>query len=130
MQARALGDELVVGLISDDEIRAAKGPPVQNYEERKTLVGAVKWVDEIIDGAARARVLYRQRIVRMTGSCKMPEGNVCHRAASHCITCTSCTDSSQGGKAAEGRACGVRHGWRVHHQAAIWQHACCMLKDT
>ena len=50
-QARALGDELVVGLISDDEIRAAKGPPVQNYEERKTLVGAVKWVDEIIDGA-------------------------------------------------------------------------------
>ena len=52
VQARALGDELVVGLISDDEIRAAKGPPVQNYEERKTLVGAVKWVDEIIDGVS------------------------------------------------------------------------------
>ena len=49
-QARALGDQLVVGLISDDEIRAAKGPPVMDYEERKKLVGAVKWVDEIIDG--------------------------------------------------------------------------------
>ena len=49
-QARMLGDQLVVGLISDDEIRAAKGPPVMNYAERKTLVGSVKWVDEVIDG--------------------------------------------------------------------------------
>ena len=49
-QARALGDQLVLGLISDDEIRRAKGPPVMNYEERKTLVGANKWVDEVING--------------------------------------------------------------------------------
>lgn len=51
-QARMLGDELVVGLISDVEIRAAKGPPVMNYAERKTLVGSVKWVNEVIDGEA------------------------------------------------------------------------------
>lgn len=51
-QARMLGDQLVVGLISDVEIRAAKGPPVMNYAERKTLVGSVKWVDEVIDGEA------------------------------------------------------------------------------
>ena len=50
-QARALGDQLVLGLISDDEIRRAKGPPVLDYKERKTLVGANKWVDEVIDGA-------------------------------------------------------------------------------
>ncbi len=50
-QARALGDQLVLGLISDDEIRRAKGPPVMNYKERKTLVSANKWVDEVIDGA-------------------------------------------------------------------------------
>ena len=50
-QARALGDQLVLGLISDDEIRRAKGPPVMDYKERKTLVGANKWVDEVIDGA-------------------------------------------------------------------------------
>ena len=49
-QARALGDQLVLGLISDDEIRRAKGPPVMNYKERKTLVGANKWVDEVING--------------------------------------------------------------------------------
>ncbi|CAL5224914.1 g7680 [Coccomyxa viridis] len=50
-QARALGDQLVLGLISDDEIRRAKGPPVMDYKERKTLVGANKWVDEVIDDA-------------------------------------------------------------------------------
>jgi cytidyltransferase-like protein len=33
-QARALGDELVVGVISDDEIKANKGPPVTPLHER------------------------------------------------------------------------------------------------
>lgn len=33
-QARALGDELVVGINSDDEIRKNKGPPVMNIDER------------------------------------------------------------------------------------------------
>lgn len=47
-QAKALGDELVVGLIPDKEILRCKGPPVMNDEERYTLVEAVKWVDEII----------------------------------------------------------------------------------
>ena len=48
----------MVGLISDDEIRAAKGPPVMDYEERKKLVGAVKWVDEIIDGGCPFATMY------------------------------------------------------------------------
>jgi ethanolamine-phosphate cytidylyltransferase len=33
-QARALGDELVVGVVSDEEIRANKGPPVMSMDER------------------------------------------------------------------------------------------------
>jgi ethanolamine-phosphate cytidylyltransferase len=33
-QARALGDELVVGVVSDDEITANKGPPVTPLQER------------------------------------------------------------------------------------------------
>jgi len=49
-QAKALGDQLVVGLIPDSEIVRCKGPPVQNEEERLTLVEAVKWVDEVITG--------------------------------------------------------------------------------
>ena len=33
-QARALGDELVVGVVSDDEITRNKGPPVTPLDER------------------------------------------------------------------------------------------------
>jgi ethanolamine-phosphate cytidylyltransferase len=36
-QARALGDELVVGVISDDEIKANKGPPVTPLHERSPV---------------------------------------------------------------------------------------------
>ena len=49
-QARTVGDELVVGLVPDREIRRCKGPPVQNEEERKIMVEAVKWVGEVITG--------------------------------------------------------------------------------
>lgn len=33
-QAKALGDELIVGVVSDEEIIANKGPPVLSMEER------------------------------------------------------------------------------------------------
>lgn len=48
MQARTLGDVLVVGVNPDAEILKYKGPPVLNDDERCALVGAVKWVDEVI----------------------------------------------------------------------------------
>ncbi|GAV56947.1 CTP_transf_2 domain-containing protein [Cephalotus follicularis] len=47
-QAKALGDELVVGVISDEEIIANKGPPVLSIEERLALVSGLKWVDQVI----------------------------------------------------------------------------------
>lgn len=50
-QAKALGDELVVGVVSDEEILANKGPPVLSMEERLALVGGLKWVDEVIPNA-------------------------------------------------------------------------------
>ncbi|XP_021724989.1 ethanolamine-phosphate cytidylyltransferase-like [Chenopodium quinoa] len=50
-QAKALGDELVVGVVSDEEIMANKGPPVLSMEERLALVGGLKWVDEVIPNA-------------------------------------------------------------------------------
>eukprot|EP01025_Chloroclados_australasicus_P013633 TRINITY_DN1640_c0_g1_i4.p1 TRINITY_DN1640_c0_g1~~TRINITY_DN1640_c0_g1_i4.p1 ORF type:complete len:371 (-),score=15.64 TRINITY_DN1640_c0_g1_i4:662-1774(-) len=50
-QARTLGDKLVVGLNSDEEIIRNKGcPPVLTQQERFTLLSSIKWVDEIIDG--------------------------------------------------------------------------------
>ncbi|XP_024401500.1 ethanolamine-phosphate cytidylyltransferase [Physcomitrium patens] len=50
-QARVLGDELVVGVISDEEIKANKGPPVMSMDERVVMVSSVKWVDEVIQDA-------------------------------------------------------------------------------
>jgi ethanolamine-phosphate cytidylyltransferase len=48
-QARAAGDELVVGLINDEEIVRNKGsPPVMPEAERLIAVKACKFVDEVI----------------------------------------------------------------------------------
>ena len=49
-QARALGDQLVVGLIPDSEILRCKGPPVMPEAERRIMVDSVKWVGEVITG--------------------------------------------------------------------------------
>ena len=54
LQARALGDQLVVGLIPDSEILRCKGPPVMPEAERRTMVDSVKWVGEVITGQAHA----------------------------------------------------------------------------
>ncbi|XP_019196070.1 PREDICTED: ethanolamine-phosphate cytidylyltransferase-like [Ipomoea nil] len=53
-QARALGDQLVVGVVSDEEITVNKGPPVTPLSERMIMVSAVKWVDEVIPDAPYA----------------------------------------------------------------------------
>ena len=49
-QAKALGDELVVGLVPDREILRCKGPPLMNEAERLEMVEGVKWVDEVLTG--------------------------------------------------------------------------------
>lgn len=50
-QAKAMGDYLIVGVHTDAEITQNKGPPVFNETERYRMVRAIKWVDEIIEGA-------------------------------------------------------------------------------
>ena len=50
-QAKALGDYLVVGVHSDEDIRKNKGPPVFNEQERYRMVRAIKWVDEVVENA-------------------------------------------------------------------------------
>ncbi|XP_060767727.1 ethanolamine-phosphate cytidylyltransferase isoform X2 [Neoarius graeffei] len=50
-QAKAMGDYLVVGVHTDGEIVKHKGPPVFTQEERYKMVRAIKWVDEIVEGA-------------------------------------------------------------------------------
>nr|CAH7727066.1 unnamed protein product [Callosobruchus chinensis] len=50
-QAKALGDYLIVGVHTDAEISKHKGPPVFNEQERYKMVRAIKWVDEVVEGA-------------------------------------------------------------------------------
>ncbi|XP_072288184.1 ethanolamine-phosphate cytidylyltransferase-like [Pyxicephalus adspersus] len=50
-QARTMGDYLIVGVHTDEEISRHKGPPVFTQEERYKMVRAIKWVDEIVPGA-------------------------------------------------------------------------------
>uniref|UniRef100_A0A8D8LPJ9 ethanolamine-phosphate cytidylyltransferase n=1 Tax=Cacopsylla melanoneura TaxID=428564 RepID=A0A8D8LPJ9_9HEMI len=50
-QAKALGDYLVVGVHTDEEITQHKGPPVFTSQERYKMVRGIKWVDEVVEGA-------------------------------------------------------------------------------
>ncbi|XP_042586807.1 ethanolamine-phosphate cytidylyltransferase-like isoform X1 [Cyprinus carpio] len=50
-QAKAMGDYLIVGVHTDEEISKHKGPPVFTQAERYKMVRAIKWVDEIVEGA-------------------------------------------------------------------------------
>uniref|UniRef100_K1QX84 ethanolamine-phosphate cytidylyltransferase n=1 Tax=Magallana gigas TaxID=29159 RepID=K1QX84_MAGGI len=50
-QARQMGDYLIVGVHSDEEISKHKGPPVYNEQERYKMVRAIKWVDEVVEDA-------------------------------------------------------------------------------
>lgn len=50
-QAKALGHVLIVGVHTDEEISKHKGPPVFTQEERYKMVKAIKWVDQVVEGA-------------------------------------------------------------------------------
>jgi len=48
-QSKKLGDILVVGVNSDEEVQKVKGPLIMDGKERAALVSACKWVDEVIE---------------------------------------------------------------------------------
>lgn len=50
-QAKAMGDYLIIGIHTDEEITKHKGPPVFTQEERYKMVRAIKWVDEVVESA-------------------------------------------------------------------------------
>ncbi|BFZ54969.1 choline phosphate cytidylyltransferase [Savitreella phatthalungensis] len=51
LQARRVGEWLVCGVHSDEEIAANKGIPVMSMDERCTSARACKWVSEVSEGA-------------------------------------------------------------------------------
>lgn len=50
-QTKEMGDYLIVGIHSDEEITKHKGPPVFTQEERYKIVKSIKWVDEVVINA-------------------------------------------------------------------------------
>lgn len=48
-QAKALGDILVAGVNSDEDLLRNKGPTVLNCKERADILRACKWVDEVVE---------------------------------------------------------------------------------
>ncbi|CEM08824.1 unnamed protein product [Vitrella brassicaformis CCMP3155] len=54
-QARAMGDRLVVGVVSDEEALQTKGiRPIYTEQERGELVSGCKWVDDVMVGTPYA----------------------------------------------------------------------------
>jgi cytidyltransferase-like protein len=50
--ARALGDRLVVGLVSDADVASYKPPPIMSFHERLAMVRACRLVDRALDAPA------------------------------------------------------------------------------
>ena len=44
-QCKMLCDELVLGVVSDQEVLITKGPPIFNVDERMAIASSCKWVD-------------------------------------------------------------------------------------
>ena len=69
-EASGMGDKLIVGLNSDEWLTRKKGKPFMNIRERRAVLEAIRWIDEVwefddSDGTAcdlleRVRDHYRQ----------------------------------------------------------------------
>ena len=51
-KARAFGDHLIVGVISDEHVESYKRRPVLTVKERAEAVRGCKYVDEVIEGVS------------------------------------------------------------------------------
>ena len=47
-QAKLISPSLICGVVSDESVMLAKGPSILRETERKAIVDAVKWTDEVI----------------------------------------------------------------------------------
>ncbi|EPX73929.1 ethanolamine-phosphate cytidylyltransferase [Schizosaccharomyces octosporus yFS286] len=87
LQAKQLGDQLVVGVHSDEEITLNKGPPVQDLSERCLAAITCRWVNEVVPYApyvfdlAWMRKYNCQFVVHGDDISTDAEGNDCYRHA-------------------------------------------------
>jgi cytidyltransferase-like protein len=47
-KARALGDRLVVGVLSDADVATYKPAPILSFAERRAVVESCRWVDRVL----------------------------------------------------------------------------------
>ncbi|MES2122623.1 MAG: adenylyltransferase/cytidyltransferase family protein [Chlamydiota bacterium] len=47
-KAKELGDQLIIGVLSDEDVNSYKRVPILTLEERAAVIGACKYVDEIV----------------------------------------------------------------------------------
>lgn len=46
--AKALGDKLIVGVLTDEAVMEKKPRPIMNFDERFDLVRSLKWADAVV----------------------------------------------------------------------------------
>ena len=72
--AKSLGDYLVVGVDTDDRVRASKGKsrPVNNLEDRIEMLKSIKYIDEVvsfdIDSELETQILLSGASIIVVGS--------------------------------------------------------------
>eukprot|EP00759_Apiculatamorpha_spiralis_P025372 PhF_6_TR28346/c0_g1_i1/m.42029/K00967/PCYT2; ethanolamine-phosphate cytidylyltransferase len=64
-QARILGDELFLGIHSDEEVEAFKGPPTMSHWERYEAARGCKWVTYVIENAPYVTRLEDMRLLEI-----------------------------------------------------------------
>jgi ethanolamine-phosphate cytidylyltransferase len=64
-QARILGDELLLGIHSDAEVEAFKGPPTLNQWERYEAARGCKWVTYVVENAPYVTRLEDMRLLEV-----------------------------------------------------------------
>jgi len=45
---KALGDKLIVGVLTDEAVKEKKPKPTMNFDERFDLIRSLKWVDVVV----------------------------------------------------------------------------------
>ena len=72
--AKSLGDYLVVGVDTDDRIRASKGEsrPINNLEDRIEMLNSIRYIDEVvsfdIDSELETQILLSGASIIVVGS--------------------------------------------------------------
>jgi rfaE bifunctional protein nucleotidyltransferase chain/domain len=63
--AKTFGDNLVVGIDSDDKVKADKGPtrPFNCLEDRKAMLLSIKYIDQVLDFSSKEELRHVIKLI-------------------------------------------------------------------